>query len=496
MTDRPVPDASGPTTGPARARVLPGLLRRMAGSMGLSARLLVLTVLFVIVAEVLIYLPSVASYRYNWLNDRLAAARVAALVLDAAPDETLSGEIEMSLLAGVGAKAIAVRGGERRRLLASGDMPAEVAKVVDLRRPAWPDLLHDALETLLSPPGNVIRVVGSAGMDVDLVEMILDEQPLRQAMLEFSRNLIVLTLIISGITAGLLYVALQWVIVRPVRRLSGNIAAFASHPEDAARVIEPTGRSDEIGRAEEALARMEVTLAGELRQKRRLAELGLAVSKINHELRNMLTTAQLLTERLDRTNDETAQRVAPRLVATLDRAISFCEATLAYGRATEPLPQRRMVPLGPLVDELSHLTELSPGSGIVFSGEVPPNLSIDADPEQLSRILVNLVRNAVQALSQAGATEGEPRITVTAARRQREVTITLEDNGPGVPERVREGIFGVFQSGSRAGGTGLGLAITAELVHLHGGTIRLEDTPAGSRFRVTIPDRGAHRETG
>jgi signal transduction histidine kinase len=472
----------------------PTFFRRVAGSTGLSARLLVLTVLFVMVAEILIYLPSVASYRSNWLNDRLAAARVAALVLDAAPDETLSGEIEMSLLAGVGAKAIAVRGGERRRLLASEDLPAEIHKVVDLRHPTWPELMSDAVATLLSPPGNVIRVVGSAGMDVDLVEMIFDEQPLREAMLDFSRNLLLLTLIISGITAGLLYFALQWVIVRPVRRLSGNIAAFASHPEDAARVIEPTGRSDEIGLAEEALAQMETTLAGELRQKRRLAELGLAVSKINHELRNMLTTAQLLTERLDRVSDETAQRVAPRLVATLDRAISFCEATLAYGRATEPLPQRRKIPLAPVVEELAHLTELSPGSGIAFTAQVPEGLMIDADREQLTRILVNLVRNAVQALSQAGATEGDPRITITAKRERREVTITVEDNGPGVPERVREGLFGVFQSASRSGGTGLGLAITAELVHLHGGSISLADTVTGSCFCLTIPDRAGHRK--
>ncbi|MBM6596232.1 sensor histidine kinase [Microvirga pudoricolor] len=472
----------------------PTFLRRVAGTTGLSGRLLVLTVLFVMVAEVLIYLPSVASFRYNWLNDRLAAARVAALVLDAAPDETLSGEVEMSLLEGVGAKAIAVRGGERRRLLASEDVPAEIHKVVDLRHPTWPELLSDALETLLSPPGNVIRVVGAAGMDVDLVEMIFDEGPLRQAMLEFSRNLLLLTLIISGITAGLLYFALQWVIVRPVRRLSGNIAAFASHPEDAARVIEPTGRSDEIGLAEEALAQMETTLAGELRQKRRLAELGLAVSKINHELRNMLTTAQLLTERLDRVNDETAQRVAPRLVATLDRAISFCEATLAYGRATEPLPQRRMMPLRPLMEELAHLTELSPAGGIAFEARVPDGLMIDADREQLTRILVNLVRNAVQALSQAGATDGEPRIIITAKRERREVTIRVEDNGPGVPERVREGLFGVFQSASPTGGTGLGLAITAELVHLHGGTISLADTVTGSCFCFTIPDRSGRRK--
>ena len=87
-----------------------------------------LTVLFVMVAEVLIYVPSVANFRRNWLNDRLAAAQVAALVLDAAPDESLPAELEARLLEGVGARAIAMRGGGTRRLLAASDMPAEVAR--------------------------------------------------------------------------------------------------------------------------------------------------------------------------------------------------------------------------------------------------------------------------------------------------------------------------------------------------------------------------------
>jgi signal transduction histidine kinase len=273
-----------------------------------------------------------------------------------------------------------------------------------------------------------------------------------------------------------------------VRRLSGNIAAFAGNPEDASRVIQPTDRGDEIGLAEQALAQMEVTLADELRQKRRLAELGLAVSKINHELRNMLTTAQLLTDRLDGIADEGVQRVAPRLIATLGRAIAFCEATLAYGRATERLPQRRMIALAPLVEELADLTGLATGAAIAFEAQVPEDLLVDADPDQLSRILVNLVRNAVQALSQVGSTEGEPTITVSAERSHGMVAMHVKDNGPGVPERVKANLFSAFQTATQ-GGTGLGLAITAELLRLHGGTIELTEQDAGTCFRVVIPDR-------
>ncbi|MCB8821674.1 sensor histidine kinase [Microvirga rosea] len=463
-----------------------GILRRF----GLSARLLLLTILFVMIAEVLIYVPSVANFRLTWLNDRLAAAQIAAMVLDAAPDQNPAGDLEMRILSGVGAKAIAIRGGGRRSLLATGDMPSEVDKTVDLRSVTWVQSIRDAFDLMVNPPTHPVRIIGS-GMGVEFVEILLDTKPLRNAMLIFSRNILLVSLFISGLTACLVYFALQWVIVRPVRRLTGNIAEFSRNPEDASRVIQPTDRADEIGLAEQALARMETTLADELRQKRRLAELGLAVSKINHELRNMLTTAQLLTDRLDRVNDERVQNIAPRLISTLGRAIAFCEATLAYGRATERLPQRQLIPLEPMVEDLAHLTDLAPEKGIAFERHVPEGLVIDADPDQLSRILVNLVRNAVQALSQAGSFEGSPRIAVSAIREGNAVVIDVKDNGPGIPERVRADLFSPFQGSARKGGTGLGLAITAELVHLHGGTISLAESNTGTCFRVQIPDRQA-----
>jgi signal transduction histidine kinase len=496
----PVPGAADPAperaeSPPLRAPVRRRWLQRLAGQVGLSARLLVLTILFVMLAEVLIYVPSVANFRRTWLEDRLAAAQIAALVLDAAPEERISEELETRLLTGVGAQAVAVRGGGKRRLLAASAMPDEVEATVDLRDVSWPALIWDAFKVLIAPGNDPILVIGE-GVGVDFVEILLDQRPLRDAMLEYSRNILVISLIISGITASLVYFALQWVIVRPVRRLSGNIAAFAGDPEDASRVIRPSARADEIGVAEQALAQMETALAEELRQKRRLAELGLAVSKINHELRNMLTTAQLLTDRLERVSDEAVQRVAPRLVATLGRAIAFCEATLAYGRATERLPRRTLVPVADLAEELAELPGLAPGAGIRLETRFPEDLCVDADADQLSRVLVNLVRNAVQALSQAGSTDGPPKVTVTARREGRAVVITVADNGPGVPDRVRTNLFTPFAGAARTGGAGLGLSISAELVRLHGGTITLEPSPVGACFRIVIPDRSPEHEEG
>ncbi|HEX8168649.1 MAG TPA: HAMP domain-containing sensor histidine kinase [Beijerinckiaceae bacterium] len=456
---------------------------------GLSARLLALTVLFVMLAEVLIYVPSVANFRKNWLNDRLAAAQVAALVLDAT--ESLPPDLEKRLLEGVGARAVAIRGGGTRRLLAASDVPAEVARTIDLRDASWATLIRDAFMTLLWPAEQPIRVLGHAMEGADFVEIVLDQGPLRAAMLDFSRNILILSLVISGITASLVYFALQFFIVRPVRRLTGAIAAFGDEPEDVSRILAPSRRTDEIGLAERSLAQMETALADALRQKSHLAELGLAISKISHELRNMLTTAQLLTDRLGGAADPAVQRVAPRLVATLGRAIEFCQATLAYGRAAERLPKRRRVLLAPLVAELRDLTALAATAGIAFKADVPADLEVDADPDQLSRVLVNLVRNSVQALSQAGTRDGAPAVAISAKRDGRTVAIHVADNGPGVPEQAKGRLFSAFRSSGRPGGAGLGLAISAELVRLHGGTLSLEPVPAGACFRIAIPDQDA-----
>jgi signal transduction histidine kinase len=324
----------------------------------------------------------------------------------------------------------------------------------------------------------------------EFVEIVLDETPLRDAMLVFSRNVLALSLLISGITAVLVYLALQWLIVRPVRRLTTSIVGFQEDPEDVARMIRPSGRTDEIGFAEEALASMQDRLAGELREKKHLAALGLAVSKINHDLRNMLATAQLFSDRISAIADPRVQRFAPKLIGALDRAIAFCASTLAYGRAVERPPNRRVQRLRPLVEELADLLGLGPEAAIRLQVDVPPELEVDADPDQLSRILVNLGRNAVQALAATEAPVVSPQIHILARRDGGKVVVTVADNGPGLPPQARERLFEAFQGSTRAGGTGLGLAIAADLVRAHGGQIRLEDSAQGATFRFDIPDRG------
>lgn len=477
--------------GPDRNQLSVSLPRSLT-RLGLSAKLLALTVLFVMLAEVLIYLPSVANFRRNWLNDRLAAAQIAVLVLEGAPQEGLPEGSENRLLMGVGARAIAARVGGARRLLSLDSMPpAAVSRTVDLRTLGWMGAIGEALETLVMPPAQMpIRVIGEAVGGADFVELVIDEAPLRRAMLKFSTNLLLLSLLISGLTAVAVYVALNWMIVGPIRQLAANVMEFEVDPENPHRIIDPTQRADEIGEAQRALARMQMTLAGELRTKKHLAELGLAVSKVNHDLRNMLAAAQLMSDQLVETRDAKIKRFAPRLIATLGRAIDFCQATLAYGRAAEATPVLKDVALRQLVADQAEMLGLSEAAQVSFSNDVPAELIAPCDPDQMARVLLNLMRNSVQALTQAGAEDnGRPMLAVKAERDNGSVILRVLDNGPGVPERARANLFQAFRGSVTPGGTGLGLAVAAELVRLHGGAIALEPSDTGAVFKVTLPGR-------
>jgi signal transduction histidine kinase len=309
-------------------------------------------------------------------------------------------------------------------------------------------------------------------------------------MVNYSFNIIWLAAVISVVTASLLYFSINRLLVRPMRGLTANMVAFSEAPEDPARIVHPSGRGDEIGVAEEHLAAMQRDLQAQLREQRHLADLGLAVSKINHDLRNMLAAAQLLSDRLGGVPDPTVQQFAPKLISALDRAIAYCQTTLAYGRAREAPPDRRLVSLRRLVDDVADTLGLPSHPNIAFENQVPGSLEIDADPEQLFRVFVNLCRNAMQALDSDLGPAVVRRLTVSAMRQGSAVSIKVADTGPGVSAKARTGLFRAFSGGTRQGGTGLGLAIAAELVRAHGGSISLVDhSGPGAIFMIIIPDR-------
>ena len=474
---------NAPAEGPKPGQGRPGL------RLGLSGKLLVLTILFVMISEALIYVPSIANFRLSWLNDRLAAAHTAALVLDAAPSGMVPESLARQILGSVGARALAMKMGTQRRLLAVSDMPPQIHHDIDMRDVLWFRAVVDAFDTLICKDNDVMRVVGPAPMGGDFIEIVMDEQPLRQAMLRFTFNLLLLSLAISGITATLVYLALHYLLVRPMRRITANMMRFRDDPENPARVIAVSRRQDEVGLAEHELAGMQRDLASMLQQKSHLAALGLAVSKINHDLRNLLTSAQLFSEGLTSLPDPRVQRFAPKLMRALERAIAFCESTLSYGRAQEPPPDRKPVDVEALVEEV-HETLALRESRIAWIAAIERGLIVDADPDQLLRVLLNLARNAVQALeTRAPNDPARDQVRITGRREGAVAVIEVSDTGPGFPARAREHLFEAFQTTARSGGTGLGLAIAAELVRAHGGEIKLVEGTIGATFRLTIPDR-------
>jgi signal transduction histidine kinase len=462
-----------------------------APRIGLSGKLLFLTVLFVMVAEILIYVPSIANFRLNWLNDRLAAAHTAALVLDAAPSGTVPESLAKQILESIGAHAVAVKMGNERRMLAAANVPSRIAQDVDLRDLRWWHAIVDAFNALLfCMPDDAMRVVGPAPMaHGEFLEIVLDEAPLCKAMWTFSVNILLLSLVISGITATLVFLALNYLLVRPMRRITDNMIAFRADPENPARVIIESGRSDEVGTAEEELAAMQRELASMLHQKNRLAALGLAVSKINHDLRNLLASAQLFSDQLSTLPDPKVQRFAPKLMHALERAIAFCQSTLSYGAAQEPPPERKKISVEPLIEEVHEALGLGLDVPIRWIVSVERGLTVEADHDQLFRVLVNVARNAVQALEARGARDpARDQIRITGRRDGSVVVIEVSDTGPGVSEKARAHMFQAFQGSTRAGGAGLGLAIAAELVRAHGGEIRLIPGTIGATFSITIPD--------
>jgi signal transduction histidine kinase len=455
---------------------------------GLSAKVLALTILFVLLGEVFIFLPSIANFRIQWMKTRIAQAEIAALAAEASPDANLNEALRTEILKGAGVVAVSLKRGEARQLMLRNTEDVVVDQTYDLRSGRYWSTLPEAMMAFARNHDRVISVIDiPPNMSGELIDVSLHEGPLSKAMRSYALNILFLSIILSLIVATMIYAALNRVLVRPMQRLSSNMTAFGDKPEDASRIIAPSTRFDEIGTAEHELHDMQTQLQGLLQQKNRLAAVGLAVSKVSHDLRNMLTTAQVVSDSMASVKDPHVQKFAPRLITSLDRAISFLTQTLKYGQAQEPPPQRVKLNLHELAEDVLSGFEFMGQGRFEFSNSIPTHVIVDADREQLHRILTNLVRNAIQAFD----TEAPGMIGLQAQRNAGVTDIEVEDNGPGIPAAVRERLFEAFQTAAKPGGTGLGLAISNELALAHGGSIHVKrSSETGTCFVVSIPDQG------
>ena len=473
--------ADAPTEAPKRTR------RRLFWPGGLSARLLVLTVVFAGLGGALAIPPALASFEKQWLLDRVRAAELASLAAEVAPDRVVSEQLKTQLLEGAGVEIVAVSSDGVRRLVFANARPARAPYLVDLRDRAAGLGLFAPFQTLLGP-GDRVRVMAEPRFrKADFIEFVATDTELKKALAGYLWRLVAIVAGVAALAGLIVYVALNLFLVRPMQRITFSMERFRADPEDPEAEVQLSGRRDEIGRAEVELGRMQVDLRAALSSRARLAALGEAVAKINHDLKNMLTGAQLASERLAASSDPKVSQALPRLERALDRAVKLASGVLAYGKTQEAAPEIQTLRLTDALAEAAAEARLT-DSGMKLVTRVGATDQVIADPDQLHRILVNLLRNARQAIEHQPDRVGPPRIEVSLEAVGGASLIRISDNGPGVPERIRERLFQPFAGSGRPDSTGLGLAIARELAQGHGGDLTLSVTgEEGTVFELRLP---------
>lgn len=451
----------------------------------LPGRLLLFIIVFVMIAQMLIFLPLASSFRSSWLAERAQAAHIAALSADVAGGESLGQEAVRQLLSGADAVAVArVTGGRNELVLYGGPIEGPLIDV-DRRGANWIRDIAETAGTFLSAEGRFLRIIAEPmSAPGDVIDVIVPEAPLKRELADYSAGLFWLSAFIAIVTGALIYVTLFYMFVRPMRKLTRAMARFQRDPDNPALGIRPSGRRDEIGQAEVALAAMQDDVRQSLKQRERLAALGSAVAKINHDLRNVLASAQLVSDRLASSDEPRTRTMGERLVRAVGRGVRLCEETLRFGRSEESAPDLRTVSLKIALDEAAADAMAAEGAA-QWLNSVSPDETIQADPDQLHRIFLNLFRNALQAME---AVENAASISVTAEADGDYIAIHVADTGSGIPSKIHDRLFQAFSGSTRKGGTGLGLSSARELARAHGGDLELVSTSdAGSVFAVKLP---------
>jgi signal transduction histidine kinase len=445
-------------------------------------------------AEVLIFIPSLAGFYLTWLRDRVDTAQIAALAVEASSTK-LHDALERELLANAEVEGVVLIRDEKRLLElsqrehAAADALAPPTHDIDLRTVTMGAAIGGAVEALVADDEKMLRVTATPRLGSgERIQILVFEKTLRRDLRQYARDVVSVSLALSLLTASFVYAALIIGVVRPIRGLTQRIERFRANPEAIAPPTQESGRGDEIGRAAGALTAMEQQVRTSLRQRERLAALGGAVARIAHDLRAGLATAQLLTERLSSSADPGVRQIAPRLEKAIERAGALAQETLRYGKADES--PAALTPVG-VVAALCEAAEeaLAPFPAIVWRApQDAPDAVALADPEKIHRVFANLLRNAAQALAGQTGRETPGVVAATVSAIGDIVLVRIVDDGPGVPEKVREKLFEPFSSSKRSEGSGLGLAIARELARAQGGEVGLLATGSdGTAFEIRLP---------
>jgi signal transduction histidine kinase len=446
----------------------------------LSWRLFGLVAGVLLLAEALLFVPQLARERRIWIDRRVAEAQIAALSVASVRQATLSQATTDELLRLSGAVLIELDEPGRGSVRLSPATVVRPDQTLDTRDETFVERMWRGLTAIVRPGDRLLQIEAqSPQRPTATMTLVLHQRELNRALREFTLDAGLMSLLEAAIMGIMVYVVAHLLLVRPMRRIIHSIVAFRADPERSAP-FHPTKarpmRDDEIALAGRELAAMQRELRTALWRNARLAALGTAVAKVSHDLRGILSPALLTAERLQMSNEASIKRAGDILVRSVDRATELVSRTLEFAREGRTPPARTRTSLRPMVDEAAEQVRVTQPA-LMVANDVAAAVEIDADAEQIARVLVNLVGNAAEAKAR--------RVRVQAEAAPTRVMVTISDDGPGLPDQVRDNLFRPFVIGGRSGGTGLGLAIARDLMRAHDGDLTLEATgPTGTTFKL------------
>ena len=459
----------------------------------LSGKLLLMTIGFVMLAELVIFIPSAATFRQNWLIERAQQAGLLAQALTGVPNYEASEILTQQFMRDTDVTMMSAKRNGMSEFMLGQPPPEKVElRLIDLREERRLPRFRDAFRSFFAKDNNCLRILYHspvAGQDV--LELIIPEDKLRNAMRGHFKNIFWLSVLIALITGLLIYLAMLALIVRPIEKLAKGLSDFRQDPEKRQSNLKPTNRKDEVGQLEREFHDMKQSVRASFKQRERLATLGLAMAKINHDLRNVLTSASLVSDRLASDQDERISKMGSRLTRAIDRGVKLTGELLNYSQSGGEEPEVESVRISLLLGEVAGDTLGNFGAGprkINFINKVETDVKVTADPDHTYRIFQNLFRNAAQAMAGMREDNAQRDLTVEAIAAGEGITIRVIDTGPGMPDKAKNNLFKAFAGSTGSGNTGLGLTISKELAQDQNGDLILESTSkTGTIFNVTIP---------
>lgn len=448
----------------------------------LSGRMLWLTVAVILVIELLVLLPGLGQLNIGWMEARIHHAQMLIDVVARTGIE-VPADVQEDMLTYAGVASIELDvPGQPVLLLRKRDQPGPPQAIIGMAHESLGHGTWQALRRLAGQGAPVVEITSASNLQPGaVVKVVADAAPLTNELRSDAAHVFSLTVIVALVTGLLVFAMLDRLLVRPMRVITTSIINFREDPEqdDASDLAWLAARpEDDISTAARELKIMQDEMRAALWRNARLAAVGTAVAKISHDLRNILSTALLVADRLQSVNDPTVQRATRTFIPAVERAAQLVTRTVDFAREGPPPITRTAVELSDLAEEaISVVRPMSPD--VRFVNEVPADLVLPLDRAQIYRVLVNLMKNAAEA--------GAKTIMLLTERDGPLTHLRVSDDGPGLPLRVQDQLFKPFTSSGRYGGTGLGLAIARDLIRAHGGDLVLEQTgPRGTVFCMEL----------